>query len=341
MEFFPGCAIAAGFGVWSVEMADFAPGLVTVFGGSGFVGAQVVRALAKQGWRVRVAVRKPASAYELRMAGDVGQIQLTRCDITDKAAVAEAVKGADAVVNLVGILYETGGRKFDALHVEGARNVAEAARAAGVQRLTHISAIGADVNAASDYARTKGEAEIVVRQLFPQAVIVRPSIIFGMEDNFLNRFAAMATRSPFLPLIGGGETRIQPVSVGDVAEAVAVAATRTDAAGETYELGGPAVWTMKELMAYILRETGRDRFLLPLPFPVARMIGAVAQIPAAIGLNPVLTVDQVNMLETDNVVAEGAKGLADLGIEPTGVQAVAKGYLWRYRVGGQYAEIEA
>ncbi|MGI4818054.1 complex I NDUFA9 subunit family protein [Brevundimonas sp.] len=322
-------------------MAELAPGLVTIFGGSGFVGAQVARAMARRGWRVRIAVRRPALAHELRMAGDVGQVQLTRCDINKKEEVAEALIGADVAINLVGILAETGRRKFDALHVEGSYNIAEAAAAAGVKQLVQMSAIGADADSKADYARTKGEAEIVVRQLFPQAVIVRPSIIFGMEDNFLNRFAAMATRSPFLPLIGGGETRIQPVSVGDVAEAVAVAATRTDAAGETYELGGPAVWTMKELMAYILRETGRDRFLLPLPFPVARMIGAVAQIPAAIGLNPVLTVDQVNMLETDNVVAEGAKGLADLGIEPTGVQAVAKGYLWRYRVGGQYAEIEA
>lgn len=322
-------------------MAELAPGLVTIFGGSGFVGAQVARAMARRGWRVRIAVRRPALAHELRMAGDVGQVQLTRCDINKKEEVAEALIGADVAINLVGILAETGRRKFDALHVEGSYNIAEAAAAAGVKQLVQMSAIGADADSKADYARTKGEAEIVVRQLFPQAVIVRPSIIFGMEDNFLNRFAAMATRSPFLPLIGGGETRIQPVNVGDVAEAVAVAATRTDAAGETYELGGPAVWTMKELMAYILRETGRDRFLLPLPFPVARMIGAVAQVPAAIGLNPVLTVDQVNMLETDNVVAEGAKGLADLGIEPTGVQAVAKGYLWRYRVGGQYAEIEA
>lgn len=322
-------------------MAELAPGLVTIFGGSGFVGAQVARAMARRGWRVRIAVRRPALAHELRMAGDVGQVQLTRCDINKKEEVAEALIGADVAINLVGILAETGRRKFDALHVEGSYNIAEAAAAAGVKQLVQMSAIGADADSKADYARTKGEAEIVVRQLFPQAVIVRPSIIFGMEDNFLNRFAAMATRSPFLPLIGGGETRIQPVSVGDVAEAVAVAATRTDAAGETYELGGPAVWTMKELMAYILRETGRDRFLLPLPFPVARMIGAIAQIPATIGLNPVLTVDQVNMLETDNVVAEGAKGLADLGIEPTGVQAVAKGYLWRYRVGGQYAEIEA
>ena len=338
MEFFPGCAIAAGFGVWSVEMADFAPGLVTVFGGSGFVGAQVVRALAKQGWRVRVAVRKPASAYELRMAGDVGQIQLTRCDITDKAAVAEAVKGADAVVNLVGILYETGGRKFDALHVEGARNVAEAARAAGVQRLTHISAIGADVNAASDYARTKGEAEVAVREAFPGAVVVRPSIVFGKGDDFLNRFAAMATRSPALPLIGGGQTRFQPVYVADVAEAVARATVRMDVEGKTFELGGPSVWTFEDILKLVQRETKRERFLVPIPFAIARIIGSIAQIPAVIGLKPALTRDQVIALESDNVVSQGAAGLAELGIEPSGLEAIAPGYLFRYRVGGQYAE---
>jgi len=322
-------------------MAELAPGLVTIFGGSGFVGAQVARAMARRGWRVRIAVRKPALAYELRMAGDVGQVQLTRCDITDKAAVAEAMVGADVAINLVGILHETGGRKFDALHVEGTYNIAEAAAAAGVKQLVQMSAIGADADADSDYARTKGEAEIVLRQLFPQAVIVRPSVIFGKEDNFLNRFAAMATYMPALPLIGGGNTRLQPVYVGDVAEAISVCATSSDAAGQTYELGGAAVWTMKDLMSYILKTTGRDRFLLPLPFFAARIIAGFAQVPAIIGLAPALTVDQVKLLESDNVVSDGAKGLSDLGIEATGLQAVAEGYLWRYRVGGQYAEQNA
>ena len=318
-------------------MAELAPGLVTIFGGSGFVGAQVARAMARRGWRVRIAVRKPALAYELRMAGDVGQVQLTLCDINNKEQVAAAMAGADAAINLVGILYETGGRKFDALHVAGAFNVAEAAAAAGVKQLVQVSAIGADADADADYARTKGEAEIVVRQLFPSAVIVRPSIIFGKEDQFLNRFGTMAARMPALPLIGGGETRIQPVAVTDVAEAIARCATQTETAGQTYELGGASVWTMKELMQYILTETGRDRFLVNLPFPIARIVASIAQVPAAIGLAPALTVDQVKMLETDNVVSEGAKGLADLGIEPKGLQAVAEGYLWRYRVGGQYA----
>ena len=322
-------------------MADFAPGLVTVFGGSGFVGTQVVRALAKRGWRVRVAVRKPALAYELRMAGDVGQIQTLRCDITDKAAVAEAIKGADAVINLVGILFETGGRKFEALHVEGAVNVAEAAKAAGIKRLVHMSALGADVNGKAAYARTKGAAEAAVRAAFPGAVVIRPSVIFGADDAFLNKFAAMATFSPALPLIGGGVTKFQPVYVGDVAEAIARATVSPEAEGKTFELGGPSVWTFEDLLKFILRETKRERFLIPLPFPIARMIGSLAQIPAAIGLKPALTKDQVLLLEGDNIVSPGAEGLAALGVEPTGLEAIAPGYLFRYRVGGQYAESPA
>jgi NADH dehydrogenase len=319
-------------------MADFAPGLVTVFGGSGFIGTQVVRALARRGWRVRVAVRNATRGAALRMAGDVGQVQVVRCDITDKAAVAQAVQGADAVINLVGILFETGGRKFQALHVEGATNVAEAARAAGAKRLTHISALGADANGKADYARTKGQAEAAVRAAFPGAVVIRPSIVFGSGDNFLNRFAAMATWSPVLPLIGGGHTRFQPVHVADVAEAVAAATVSAEAEGQTFELGGPSVWTFEDILKFILRETNRQNILLPLPFPVARLIGSLAQIPALIGLTPQLTKDQVTLLETDNVVSPGAKGLADLGIEPSGIEAIAPGYLWRYRDGGQYAE---
>lgn len=319
-------------------MADFAPGLVTVFGGSGFVGAQVVRALAKQGWRVRVAVRKPASAYELRMAGDVGQIQLTRCDITDKALVAEAVKDADAVINLVGILAETGKVKFHTAHVEGARNIAEAAKAAGVKRLTQISAIGADANGASDYAKTKGEAEAAVRAAFPGAVVVRPSIVFGQGDDFLNRFATMATKSPFLPLIGGGKTRFQPVYVGDLAEAIARATLDQAAEGRTFEIGGPSVWTFEDILNLVKRETKREAILLPIPFGIAKIIGSVAQIPAAIGFKPMLTKDQVISLESDNVVSDGAEGLAALGLQGTGLEAIAPSYLFRYRVGGQYAE---
>ena len=317
-------------------MAELAPGLVTIFGGSGFVGTQVARAMARRGWRVRIAVRKPALAYELRMTGDVGQVQLTRCDINNAADVAAALEGADAAINLVGILFETGGRKFQTLHVEGARNIAEAATKAGVQQLVHVSAIGADVDSEALYARTKGEGEAAVRAAFPNAIVVRPSVIFGSDDNFLNRFAGMAARLPVMPLVAG-ETRMQPVHVTDVAEAISRLTTDNRFAGETFELGGPAVWTMKDIISYVLEETRRDRLVLPLPSLAARAIASFAQIPAAIGLTPLLTVDQVKLLSTDNVVAEGAKGFADLGITPTGMKAVAEGYLWRYRDGGQYA----
>lgn len=317
-------------------MAELAPGLVTIFGGSGFVGTQVARAMARRGWRVRIAVRKPALAYELRMTGDVGQVQLTRCDINNPADVAAAMVGADAAINLVGILFETGGRKFQALHVDGARHIAEAATAAGVKQLVHVSAIGADVDGDALYARTKGEGEAAVRAAFPNAIVVRPSVMFGSEDSFLNRFGNMAARMPVMPLVGG-ETRMQPVHVTDVAEAISRLASDSRFAGETFELGGPAVWTMKDIIDYVLKETGRDRMVLPLPSVAARAIATFAQIPAAIGLTPVVTVDQVKLLAKDNVVADGAKGFAELGIEPTGMKAVAEGYLWRYRDGGQYA----
>ena len=319
-------------------MALPGPGLVTVFGGSGFVGSQAVRALAKAGWRVRVAVRKPALAGDLRLLGDVGQVLPVRCDVTSAADVAAALKGASAAVNLVGILHEGGKRTFETLHVEAARTIAEACVAYDITNLVHVSAIGADVNAASDYGRTKGEGEAAVRALVPSAVIVRPSIVFGAEDNFLNKFGAMATMAPALPLIGGGETRFQPVYVGDVAEAVARCVEREDAAGRTFELGGPAVWSFKEILTYILRETGRDRMLAPLPFFAAKMLAGFTQLTAVVGIAPVLTQDQVVLLETDNVVAEGAEGLAALGLTPTGLEAIAPTYLWRYRVGGQFAK---
>lgn len=321
-------------------MAELAPGLVTIFGGSGFVGAQVARAMARRGWRIRIAVRKPALAHELRMAGDVGQVQLTLCDITKKDDVVAALQGADAAINLVGILCETAGRKFEAIHVEGSRNIAEAAAAAGVKQLVQMSALGADVDSAADYARTKGEAEQAVRAAFPSAIVVRPSVIFGSEDQFLNRFGNMAARMPVMPIIEG-ESRLQPVHVLDVAEAVARLTVNPQFAGETFELGGPAVWTMKQVIDYVLAETGRDRLAIALPTVAAKAVASLTQIPAAIGLTPALTVDQVKMLATDNVVSEGAKGFADLGIEPVGMKAIAEGYLWRYRNGGQYAAVTA
>lgn len=319
-------------------MSESTPGLVTVFGGSGFVGTQAVRALARRGWRVRVAVRKPALAQDLRILGDVGQIQPVRCDINSPEDVANALRGATAAVNLVGILFETPGRGFEKAHVEGSRNVAEACVAAGVGRLVQISAIGADAQAEGDYGRSKGEAEAAVRAIKPDTAILRPSIIFGNGDGFLNRFASMATLSPALPLIGGGETQFQPVWVGDVAEAIAGAVALPDAAGRTFELGGPEVWSFKRILEYILRETGRERLLVPLPFVVAQAVGSLAQITAVVGIPPVLTRDQVVMLKTDNVAAPDAEGLSAFGIEPTGLEAIAPSYLWRYRRGGQFAE---
>ncbi|RZJ03396.1 MAG: complex I NDUFA9 subunit family protein [Brevundimonas sp.] len=322
-------------------MSDFAPGLVTVFGGSGFVGGQVVRALARKGWRVRIACRRPDRAWKLQTSGGVGQIQAVRCDATREGDVAAAISGADAVVNLIGILYESGARSFNALHVEAARTIAEATAAAGIDRLVQVSAIGANPDGDSAYARSKAEGEMAVRTAKPDAVVIRPSVVFGAGDDFLNKFAQMAQIAPALPLVGGGQTKFQPVYVGDVAEAVAVATTRADAAGRTFELGGPAVMTFEDILKLVLRETLRTRGLVPLPWFAAKAIGSLAQLTALVGIKPVLTHDQVLSLQTDNVVADGAEGLAALGIEPTGLEAIAESYLWRYRRGGQFAEAAA
>ena len=319
-------------------MSEAAPGLITVFGGSGFVGSQVVQDLARRGWRIRVAVRRPDKAYKLQTSGHVGQIQAVRCDAADPAQVEAALQGADAAINLIGVLYEAGSRTFEAMHVDAARAIAEGCAAARVGRLVHVSAIGANPEGPSNYAVTKAAGEMAVREAKPDAVIIRPSIVFGAGDDFLNRFAAMASMSPFLPLIGGGKTRFQPVYVGDVAEAIVRAVERPDAAGRTFELGGPEVMTFEEVLKLVLRETRRSNGLIPLPFFAARAIGSLAQLTALVGLAPVLTRDQVVSLESDNVVAEGAEGLADLGVAPTGVEAIAPSYLWRYRRGGQFSE---
>lgn len=322
-------------------MSEVAPGLITVFGGSGFVGSQVVAALARRGWRIRIACRRPDRAWKLQTAGTVGQIKAVRCDATDAAQVAEAIHGADAVINLIGILYEGAGRKFEDLHTGASRIIAEACAAAGIDRLVQVSALGANPESDSDYARTKAEAEMAVREVKPDAVVVRPSVVFGAGDDFLNKFAQLAQIAPVLPLIGGGQTKFQPVYVGDVAEAVARVASRADAAGQTYELGGPAVMTFEDVLKLVARETYRTPGFVPVPFFAAKLIAALAQIPAVIGFKPVLTEDQVVLLQSDNVVAADAQGLATLGIEPTGVEAVAAGYLWRYRRGGQFAEATA
>jgi len=323
--------------------SDPTPGVVTVFGGSGFIGAHAVRALARRGWRIRVAVRNPVLAIEVQTAGDPGQIQFVRCDVTDAQDVARVLRGADALVNLVGVLHDGGGRRgFKAVHVEAARNIAEAAAAAGVRRIVHVSALGADARSPSAYARSKAEAEDLLRAARPDAAILRPSVVFGKGDSFLTRFADMAARAPALPLIGGGETRFQPVYVGDVAEAIVQAATRADAAGGTFELGGPEVLSLRDILEMIRRETGRDRLLLPIPFFAARLLGGMLEPVRLFGLTPPLTRDQVLMLQVDNVVSEGAAGLTALGVaHPTGIEAIAPAYLWPYRVGGQFADLSA
>lgn len=317
-------------------------GLVTVFGGSGFVGGQVVRALAKAGYRVRVAVRNPNLAYRMRMLGDVGQIEVVQANLRNAPSVARALDGAEASVNLVGVLWETGRQKFQALHVMGAKTVAEQAKAAGVKRLVHISAVGADVDAPSKYARTKALGEQAVRAAFPGAVVIRPSIMFGPEDKFFNKFGQMAALFPALPLIGGGETKFQPAFVGDVAAVIAKAVASPAAEGLTYELGGPTVYSFKNLLEMILRETGRRRVLVPLPWFAAGLIGKVGDfIAGLLPLAPPLTSDQVESLKRDNVADQGLPGFAEAGIIPTPVESVVPSYLYRYRKGGQYAEVPA
>jgi NADH dehydrogenase len=313
--------------------------LVTVFGGSGFIGTQAVRQLAKAGWRIRVAVRNPNLAYRMRLQGDVGQIDLVQANIRNRDSVQRALEGATAAINLVGVLYESGRQGFDAIHAAGARNIAEIARQEGVTRLVQMSALGADMNSISRYARTKAEGELAARELFPDAVIVRPSIVFGQDDHFFNRFAGMAQMSPALPLVGGGKTLFQPVFVGDVGKALALAATTRDAAGQTYELGGPGVFSFRELMQLILAETGRRRLLLPIPFAPAKALGGLGQLVAGI-IPPPLTGDQVEALKTDSVVSGDYPGLGELGVSRTTLDAVLPTYLYRYRKGGQYADQE-
>jgi len=304
--------------------------LVTIFGGSGFLGRHTVRALARAGYRIKVATRHPNRAFFLRPLGSVGQIDFVKCDVADADSVAQALSGANAAINLTGILFEKG-QTFEEVQADGAANIAKAAAAAGVAALVHVSAIGADAESAAAYAVTKAEGEANMREAFPNAVILRPSIIFGPEDGFFNKFAEMARFFPALPLIGGGRTRFQPVFVGDVAQAILAALSRQD--GRTYELGGPSVYSFKELMQLILRETGRKRALVPVPFGIAFLKAAFLQLLP----NPLLTIDQVKLLKKDNVVSPTASGLADLGITPTSVEAVIPSYLWRYRAKGEYA----
>lgn len=320
-------------------MSASAP-ICTIFGGSGFVGRYVAQRMARRGWRVRVAVRRPNDAHFVRPYGDVGQVEPIQANIRDDASVARAVAGATAVINCVGILAEGGKQTFDTVVAEGAARIAKAAAAAGATSLVHISAIGADAGSASSYARSKAAAESSVIAAFPSAIILRPSIIFGTEDQFFNRFAAMARLTPVLPAIGA-DTRFQPVYVDDVAEAAAMAAAGEAAPG-VYELGGPSVYTFRELMTLMLSVVRRRRKIVNVPFGIARWIGkwcglvqrlSFGLIPAAV------TVDQVELLKSDNVVAAGAQGFAALGIKTTPAEAVLDSYLYPWRPYGQYSDI--
>lgn len=300
--------------------------LVTIFGGSGFVGRHLVRRLAREGWAVRVAVRDPVAAAFLKPAGGIGQVVPVACDVGDAGSVATVLAGATAAVNLVGILNGRD-RDFQRIHVDGARNIAAAARDAGVGRLIHLSAIGADAASPSGYARTKAEGEAAVAQAFPGAAILRPSVIFGPEDRFFNLFAAIARVLPVVPVPGDGRMRMQPVFVGDVAGAIATALEDPAARGRTYELGGPRVYSLREMMALMLKVTRRRRLLLPWPLWLMSLEAFfLERLPGR-----VLTRDQVRLLARDSLVAADAATLADLGIAPTPAEAVLPTYLDRFR----------
>ncbi len=316
--------------------------LVTIIGGSGFIGRYIARRMAQAGWRVRVAVRRPNEALHVKPYGVVGQVEPVFCNIRDDASVRAVIAGADAVVNCVGILFEKGPNRFDEVQAQGAGRVARIATEQGVKTLVQLSAIGADAKSDSAYQSSKAAGEALVIQHFPKAVILRPSLVFGNEDQFFNRFAGMARLSPVLPVVGG-DTKFQPVYVDDVAAAAAKAILEGVDPG-IYELGGPEVASFRDLMTRMLAEIRRNRLLLNLPLPVARLQAGVLDLAqkASFGLftNSLLTRDQVRNLARDNVVSAGARGLADLGITPTPMEAVLPSYLWVFRSGGQYEAIK-
>ncbi len=310
--------------------------LVTIYGGSGFLGRHLVRALARQGYRIRVAVRRPELANHLQPLGRVGQIHAVQANLRNAPSVEAAARDADVLVNLVGILFERGRQRFEAVHTFGAEQVALAASAHGA-RLVHVSALGADEKSPSSYGRSKAMAEALVLAAQPQAVIMRPSILFGPEDDFFNRFAALARFSPVLPLVGGGHTRFQPIYVGDVANAIALAVGGNARTGTIYELGGPDVRTFKQLMQYVLATIERRRLLVPLPFFAAKFKAMFLQfMPPPLTLTP----DQVESLRVDNVVSQPARAelrtLKGLEIEPEPIEAIVPSYLWRFRKTGQF-----
>ena len=317
------------------------PQLVTIFGGSGFVGRYIAQRMARQGWRVRVAVRRPNEAHFVRPYGKVGQVEPVLCNIRNEDSVRQATKGADAVVNCVGTFDARGKNNFDAVQHEGAARIARIAAEEGVARVVHISAIGADVNGDSLYAQSKGKGEAAILDAFPSAVILRPSVIFGPEDQFFNRFAGMARMSPVIPLVGA-DTKFQPVYVDDVARAAEMGVLGEAVPG-IYELGGPDVDTFRELIDQMLQTIRRRRLILPLPFWVGSLMGQVSGAISFLtgGLAPQpITVDQVKSLRQDNVVADGAQGFEALGFKPTSIEAVVPSYLWQFRPSGQYAELK-
>jgi uncharacterized protein YbjT (DUF2867 family) len=309
------------------------PRRIAIFGASGFIGRYVVRDLAHSGAVIAACCRHASSAGFLRPMGDVGQIAPFSADLSDERALAAVVAGADAVVNLVGILYERGKQRFDLAHHRGPARLATVAKSAGVKRFVHVSALAADRNSSSLYARSKAEGEAAVRAAFPSAIILRPSLVFGPEDNFFNRFAAMARFSPVLPLIGGGATKFQPVYVGDVAAAIAAALSRDDTEGKTYELAGPAVFTMRQLFELMLHVIGRQRLMMSIPFGLASLEAFFLEwLP-----QPLLTRDQVRMLRHDAIATAGTPGLAELGITPTALELILPSYLERFRrPGGRF-----
>lgn len=315
--------------------------LVTIFGGSGFVGRYIARRLAKEGWRVRVAVRRPNEAMFVKPYGVVGQVEPVLCNIRDDASVAAVMSGADAVVNCVGILARDGKNTFQSVQADGAARVARIAAAQGVARMVQISAIGADAASPSDYARTKAAGEAAVLEHMPGAMILRPSIVFGPEDQFFNRFASLSRLGPILPVVGA-RTRFQPVYVDDVAQAAVMGVLGT-APGGIYELGGPEIRDFRALMSEMLEVIRRRKLIVNIPFPIASLMGLGFDLLGTLsgGLIPAqITRDQVRNLARDNVVSEGAKGFAELGITPTSMESVLPEYLWRFRPSGQYSDIK-
>jgi uncharacterized protein YbjT (DUF2867 family) len=317
-------------------MAPVSDRLVTVFGGSGFVGRHLVRALAKRGFRVRVAVRRPDLAQYLMTAGAVGQIHGMQANLRYPASIAAAVEGAEAVVNLVGVMHGRGANSFDAVQAFGPGAIGRAAKAAGVQRFVHVSALGLHENSNSKYAASKLKGEQAAREAFEDAIVVRPSVMFGSDDEFFNKFAGLARFSPVLPLIGGGETKFQPVFVGDVAEVLARGAEGNLKPGTTYEIGGQEVMSLRQIFELVLKITNRNRLLVPMPFALANIQAALTGLMP----NPPLTRDQVALLRHDNVVSAEAKAegrtLEGLGIQSATAEAVVPGYLWRFRKAGQF-----